>query len=80
LIQNNKDQGFAFDRPLMDPAPHLFRNFAERVARAEELIREYDQKYPDYTKWPAAMNEMTCYGRYGACPHIEKCRMGEVIG
>ncbi len=80
LIQNNKDQGFAFDRPLMDPAPHLFRNFAERVARAEELIREYDQKYPDYTKWPAAMNEMTCYGRYGACPHIEKCRMGEAIG
>jgi alkylhydroperoxidase/carboxymuconolactone decarboxylase family protein YurZ len=43
---------------------------------AEQRILELEAQARPYDEWPKAMNEMTCFGRYGACKHIEKCKWG----
>jgi hypothetical protein len=57
-------------------APELLRQFPQTVVDAENRILELEAQNRPYDQWPKAMNEMTCFGRYGACPHIEKCKWG----
>jgi hypothetical protein len=54
----------------------MLSDFPQTVIDAEERIAALDASGRPFDKWPKAMNEMTCFGRYGACKHIEKCKWG----
>lgn len=64
-----------FDRCSLPRSPNFESRFEQIVVDIEESIERY--KGRDYEDWPKAMNEMTCYGRYGACKFIEQCRWGK---
>lgn len=75
LIQHGNND-FKYERPQLLPAPALEAEWPQIVIDAEERITRNDESGRPYDKWPKAANEMTCFGRYGACPHIEKCKWG----
>jgi hypothetical protein len=77
LIQHGNGD-FRYERPQLLQAPHLYSRFPQTVIDAERRIAELDDSGRPYSEWPTSMNEMTCYGRYGACKHIEKCKWGPV--
>ena len=60
----------------MDPSPYLFGRFVPNILEAEQRIEALDASGRSIDEWPVAMNEMTCFGRYGVCEHIEKCQWG----
>jgi len=45
------------------------------VRDAEERIAQLEHR--DVHNYPMAMNELTCYHRYGACQFVDKCRWGK---
>lgn len=75
LIQHGNGD-FKYERPQLGQAPHLYSRFEDTVITTEKAIEALDASGRAVEQWPVAMNEMTCYGRYGACPHIEKCKWG----
>lgn len=75
LIQHGNNN-FQFERPAISPTPYLNSRFTQTILDAEERIEALEASGRAVDEWPLAMNEMTCYGRYGACPHTEKCRWG----
>jgi hypothetical protein len=75
LIQHGNND-FKYERPQLLQAPSLLSQFPQTVVDAENRILELEAQDRAYDRWPKAMNEMTCFGRYGACPHIEKCKWG----
>lgn len=66
-----------FQRITLPPAPNLMLRFPATVEDAEGRIAALEAEGRPYTQWPMAMNELTCYTRYGACPHLEKCQWGD---
>jgi hypothetical protein len=75
LVQHGNND-WKYERPQLMQAPELLRQFPQTVVDAENRILELEAQNRPYDQWPKAMNEMTCFGRYGACPHIEKCKWG----
>jgi len=63
-------------RPTVPPTPHRDGHFAEILWRAEHGLAQLDMETTHW-KWPKAMHETTCYGRYGACPATKLCSFGE---
>jgi hypothetical protein len=78
LIQHGNGD-YRYERPQLLQAPHLFNRFPQTVLDAEKRIAEMDASGRPFSEWPTAMNEMTCYGRYGACKHIDKCKWGPAV-
>lgn len=66
----------AFKRVRLPPAPNLTERFPYTVQDAEERIAELKESGRKPSEWPMAMNELTCYHRYGACPFLESCKWG----
>jgi hypothetical protein len=66
----------AFERINLPRAPFLEQNFVRFVVDTEEAIERMEASGRRFDQWPKAMNEMTCYGRYGACNFIEWCKHG----
>lgn len=66
----------AFERINLSRSPFLEQNFVQFVVDTEESIERMDASGRNFDNWPKAMNEMTCYGRYGACNFIEWCKHG----
>lgn len=75
LIQHGNNN-FKFERPPMSPTPHLNSRFTQTIIDIEKRIEAVEAEGRPVDQWPLAMNEMTCFGRYGACPHTDKCRWG----
>jgi len=75
LVQHGNGD-FRFERPRMLQAPALYNRFPQTVVDAEQGIATLEASGRPHDEWPRAMNEMTCYGRYGACRHLEKCKWG----
>ena len=75
LIQHGNND-WKYERPQLLQAPALLKQFPQTVVDAEQRILELEAQERPYDQWPKAMNEMTCFGRYGACKHIEKCKWG----
>ena len=67
---------FNFQRLSLPPAPYLLERFPQTVRDAEERIAQLKKSGRSPLEWPMAMNEMTCYGRYGACDFLENCKWG----
>lgn len=66
---------YDFDRRALEPAPAALKNFTETVINAERLIQKYgkDNKISDF---PMALNNQTCFGKYGQCSAFEQCQFG----
>ena len=75
LVQHGNNN-FKFVRPPLLQAPSLQARFADTVIHTERAIEARLAEGRPIDRWPVAMNEMTCYGRYGACPYIERCKWG----
>lgn len=76
LIQLDPSGKIKFERIEMPRSPNLEAKFERTVMDIEESIEKMEQSGRTYDDWPKAINEMTCYGRYGACNHINQCRYG----
>ena len=74
MIQHTGDIKFA--RFNLSPAPHMLREFPKTVQFAERLIAEHSARSKDPRDWPMVNSELVCWHRYGACPHLEKCKWG----
>lgn len=75
LIQTMKDHKVA--RPTVPRTPHRDTHLAQLVWNVEHQIAWMDMNMPDKWKWPKAMHETTCVGRYGSCGGIKLCFYGE---
>jgi hypothetical protein len=75
LVQHGNND-WKFERPQLMQAPALLAQFPQTVVDAEKRILQLEAEGRPYDQWPKAMNEMTCFGRYGACEFIEKCKWG----
>lgn len=66
----------AFERIQLSRSPNLEQKFVQSVIDIEESIERMEATGRTFDNWPKAMNELTCYHRYGACNFIEWCRHG----
>lgn len=66
-----------FQRIPLSRSPNLEARFEQIVVDIEESIERMQATGRHYADWPKAINEMTCYGRYGPCPFMEQCKRGE---
>ena len=65
-----------FARITLPPAPNLIQRFPQIVKDAEDEIASLEASGRRFNEYPMAANELTCYSRYGPCPHMEKCQWG----
>lgn len=77
LIQHTDPK---FDRLTLPARPLLEKQFVERAVDIERSIERMLAEGRRVDEWPKAMSELTCFTRYGACDHIDKCRFGENAG
>jgi hypothetical protein len=73
LVQHGKPK---FDRLTLPRSPNLESKFPRIVVDIEEAIERVQASGRDFDDWPKAINELTCYHRYGACKFIDQCRHG----
>lgn len=73
LIQHG---GSKLNRITLPRSPNLEARFAQTVLDIEESIERMEATERDFDDWPKAMNELTCYHRYGACEYLDQCRWG----
>ena len=62
-------------REPVPSTPHRDAGFAKWLWWAEHQIAQLDMT-TDYWDWPKAQNELSCYGRYGACAGLNLCALG----
>jgi len=65
-----------FSRVVLERSPNLESRFERIVVDVEEAIERLQASGRPYDDWPKAINELTCFHRYGACEHINRCRYG----
>jgi hypothetical protein len=73
LVQHGKPK---FNRLTLPRSPNLESKFPRIVVDIEEAIERVQASGRDFDDWPKAINELTCYHRYGACKFIDQCRHG----
>lgn len=66
----------AFDRTNLARSPYMESRFVQTVIDIEESIERMEASGRTFDDWPKAVNELTCYHRYGACTFIDWCRHG----
>ena len=69
-----------FERITLPRAPNFEAQFEQTVVDAEESIARANASGRGIHGWPKAMNELTCYHRYGACQFLDTCRWGAQSG
>jgi len=65
-----------FERITLSRSPFLESKFEQIVVDIEEAIERMEATGRDFDDWPKASNELSCFGRYGACQFIDQCRFG----
>jgi hypothetical protein len=65
-----------YERVVIDPRPNLTAQFEQTVVDAERMITDLEKTGRDPMHYPKAMNELTCYTRYGACPFMDQFKYG----
>jgi hypothetical protein len=68
--------GKKFQRLMLPRSPFFEAQFEQTVVDIEDNIERLQQSGRAIDQWPKAMNEMTCFGRYGACKFLQQCRWG----
>ena len=65
-----------FERIPLPRSPNMEARFERTVMDIEESIARMEASGRAHDDWPKAMNEMSCFGRYGACNYLDQCRHG----
>ena len=76
LNQIQHKNPFKFNRMVLPPAPNLLKRFPQVVEDTEKRIAELEASGRPFDQWPLAINELTCYSRYGPCTHLDRCKWG----
>ena len=66
---------YDFDRRPLEPAPQALKWFVKVIEEGERRISQWEGK--PIEEWPMALNNQTCFGKYGACDAYDLCRFGE---
>jgi len=66
-----------FDRRPIEPAPQALKWFVKVIEEGERRIAQWEGK--PIEEWPMALNNQTCFGKYGACSAYDLCRFGEGV-
>lgn len=77
LIQHGTPK---FERIVLPRSPNLEAKFERIVVDIEESVERIQAEGRDPSDWPKAINELTCYHRYGPCDFIDQCRWGAGAG
>ena len=64
---------YDFDRRPIEPAPAALKSFLATIEEGERRIAAGGQ---DIDSFPMALNNQTCYGKYGKCGAYDLCRFG----
>ena len=64
-------------RPTVPPTPHRDNHFAELLWKAEHHLAQTECQTQDPWRWPKAMHETACFGRYGRCSGLDLCFYGD---
>lgn len=72
--------GNNLDRVQLPRSPNLEAQFENMVVDIEQAIERLEAENRPRDQWPKAMSELTCFTRYGACPHLDQCRFGAGAG
>ena len=75
LIQTTSP--FKVARPTVPKTPHRDDHLPQLLWEAEHRLALLDTTNEDHWRWPKAMSETSCYGRYGACGGLKLCFYGE---
>lgn len=67
---------FKADRVPLPRSPNMESRYEQTIVDLEESIERMKASGRSFDNWPKAMNELTCFSRYGACDHINQCRHG----
>lgn len=73
LIQHTTPK---FERITLPRSPNLEARFEKIVVDIEESIERVQAEGREVDDWPKAINELTCFHRYGACEFMDQCRWG----
>tara|TARA_R100001594_G_scaffold20414_3_gene39394 strand:+ start:10315 stop:11130 length:816 start_codon:yes stop_codon:yes gene_type:complete len=65
---------YGHDRRSLEPAPAALEDFIAVIQEAEERISKYEGRPP--REWPMALNNQTCFGKYGQCSAYKLCQFG----
>jgi hypothetical protein len=65
-----------FERMDLPRSPNIEARFEQIVVDIEESIGRMEAAGRRYDEWPKAINELTCYHRYGPCTYMSQCRHG----
>jgi hypothetical protein len=65
-----------FERIKLPRAPNFEKHFEQTIVDTEEAINRQEVSGRNIHAWPKAMNELTCYHRYGPCKFLDTCRWG----
>ena len=66
---------FDFDRRPLEPAPRALKYFVQVIEEGERKISLFEGK--PIEEWPMALNNQTCFGKYGQCDAYDLCRFGD---
>lgn len=75
LVQHGASGATKFERFDLPRSLHAERWIEQMVVDAESIIEQHQHR--PYDQWPKAMNELTCFTRYGVCPFADKCLHGK---
>ena len=65
---------YDFDRRPLEPAPDALNHFIQVIEEGERRIALFEGR--DVLEWPMALNNQTCFGKYGQCDAYDLCRFG----
>jgi hypothetical protein len=69
-----------FERIVLPRSPNLESRFERIIIDIEESIERVEAEGRSFDDWPKAINELTCFHRYGACEFIDQCKWGAGAG
>jgi hypothetical protein len=75
LVQHGASGTTKFERFDLPRSRRVEQLIEQYVLDAEAVI-EQNQHRP-FDQWPSALNELTCFTRYGVCPFADKCLNGK---
>ena len=78
-LQKPKKGGrWGFNRVFVRPAPGMIRDFKKFIILSQRRLAAATEEFGEnWDDWPSAPHSGNCYGPYGACQFLDRCRRGE---
>ena len=81
LQKPRKNKSWEFRRVPVRPAPGLVRDFKTFIILSQRRLAKLREEFGEtWGMWPSAPHSGNCYGTYGPCSFLDRCRRGEQHG